>query len=342
MKPHFSALAAPALALAVLGGPARADNCPGTPGYVLDLPETVGLGESFLTCIEAPPGSLAFILIAGSGGPTPTKFGPLCIGFPLITVWPVLIPPEGSLCLVHNVECDDQIDGLTGYFQAVVLGPGAGQVGLTNGATLTANDTGKCIPPGDFHSYTPGAWGASCNGNNIACTRDAHFDSVYPGELVMGDPDGDDADGVYALVLTSSLAVQNFLPSGTPAGALDQDVVDPTSPTSAGILAGALTAARLNVDFDDAGVFDSMKGQIAVKLGDLLYSGGVHEALIGLSVRDVLDEAEVAISGAEAEPFDVDGDLIGDVMFSDLSDALAVLNENFDNGTVNEGNLKLP
>jgi hypothetical protein len=172
--------------------------------------------------------------------------------------------------------------------------------------------------------------------------RDANFDTVYPGELVMGDPDGDDADGVFALVLTSSLAVEKFLPSGTPAGALDQDVVDPTSPTSAGILAGTLTAARLNVDFDDAGVFDSMKGQVAVKLGDLLYSGGVHPALIGMSVRDVLDEAEVAISGAEAEPFDVDGDLIGDVMFSDLSTALTVLNENFDNGTVNEGNLKLP
>jgi hypothetical protein len=169
MKILPGSLGALGLAFASLAGPASAGNtCPGTPGYVLSLPATVGLGESFLTCIEAPFGSLAFILIAGSGGPTQTKFGPLCIGFPLITVWPVLIPPEGSICLDHNVECDDQIDGLTGWFQAVVLGPGAGQVGLTNGASLTAVDTGKCIPPGDFHSYTPGAWGAKCSGNNIA------------------------------------------------------------------------------------------------------------------------------------------------------------------------------
>jgi hypothetical protein len=334
---------APALALAVLAGPAGAtDDCPGTPGYVLSLPETVNLGESFLTCLEAPPGSLAFILIAGSGGPTPTKFGPLCIGLPLITVWPVVIPAEGSVCLAHNVDCDYRVDGMTGWFQAVVLGPGAGQVGLTNGQTLTAVDTGKCIPPGDYYTYTQGGWGTKCSGNNPGCFRDANFPTAFPDGLVLGDPDGDDADSHFAIVFTSSKGIEDFLPSGSTAGALDQDHVNPADKTSAGVLAGQLTAAKLSVGFDDAGSFDGLKGQTAGKLGDLLYTGGVHDALIGQSVRDVIELSDRAISGELAEPFDVDGDLIGDVMFSDLSTALAVLNENFDNGSVNNGNLKLP
>lgn len=339
---RFLGLAAFVAGASALAFPARATDCPGTPGYSLTIPATVSLGHSFTTCIEAPAGSLAFVLISPDQGPYMTKYGPLCVGVPLFNVWPLLIPPEGALCVDHFVACEDEYDGITGYFQAVVIGPNPGDVGLTNGASITAQDTGSCIPPGDFHSYTPGAWGAKCAGGNIACVRDANFDFVFPNDLVLGDQDGVDGDGHFALVLTSAKAVENYLPAGQTAGALDQDLVDPTGSTSAGVFAGHLSAAKLNVGFDDAGVFDALKNQVAVKLGDLLYSGGVHEALVGKSVREVIDLSDLAISGAIAEPFDVDGDLVGDVLFTDLSGALQVLNENFDNGTVNEGNLKLP
>jgi hypothetical protein len=285
---------------------------------------------------------VVFILVSSSSGPLPTKYGPLCIGLPLITYWPLVMPPEGVLCLEdHEVPCgDNALVGFTGYFQFAAFGPGSA-VGISNSQCLTATPGGSCIPPGDYYSYTQGGWGAKCAGSNPGCLRDANFDSVWPGELVLGDQDGDDADGLFALVLTSSLAVENFLPDGAGAQALAGDEVDPIN-SSAGNLAGQLTAAKLNVGFDDAGVLDALKNQTTGKLGDLIYVGGVHSAFLGETVRDVIELADKAISGEILEPFDVDGDSIGDVSFSELKDAVEVINTNFDNGNQNLGNLAEP
>ena len=342
MKPATILPALLVLATAI-AGPTRADNehCPSDPGYVLDVPETVGLGQWFTTCVEAQPGGIVFILIAGGVGPTQTQFGPLCIGFPFITYWVNVIPPCGELCLDHLVECDPAVEGMTAHFQAIVFGPGPGLVGITNAKCVTAVDTGACIPPGDFFTFTQGAWGAKCAGFNIACLRDSEFDHVFPGELVLGDKDGADGDAFHALVLTDSLAVQDFLPSGSTPAALSQDEVDPPA-TSSGVLGGQLAAARLNVAFDDTGKFDALKNQVSVKLGGLLFSSGVHPSLFGRRVRDVLALADKAISGEILEPFDVDGDAIGDIMLGDLEAALDALNRNFDNGSQNEGFLKYP
>jgi hypothetical protein len=250
------------------------------------------------------------------------------------------MPQEGALCLSHTVDCDKDLVGFTGYFQFIAFGPVSG-VGLSNSQCLTAVDSGLCIPPGDFFSYTQGGWGAACNGNNVACLRDAEFDNVYPGELILGDPDGDDADGLFALVLTSSQAVENFLPDGNGPTALADDEVDPINST-AGVLAGQLTAAKLNVDFDDAGKFDGLKGQLTTKLGDLVYVGGVAPSLIGKTVREVIDLADQAISGEILEPFDVDGDTVGDISFGELNTAVEVININFDKGEQNLGYLAEP
>jgi len=333
-------LAACALLIAV-SGQARADecDCPGTPGYVLDLPDTVALGTSFDVCFEAPGGSLVFIVVSSSSGPLNTKFGTLCVGIPFITLWPLDMPAEGALCLRHDAGCDEALVGFTGYFQFVALGPNPGQYGISNSQCLTAVAGGACTP--QYATYTQGGWGAKCNGNNVACLRDAEFDNVFPGELILGDPDGDDADGIFALVLTDSQAVENFLPDGTTPEALAGDEVDPVN-SSAGVLAGQLTAAKLNVGFDDADLFDSLKDPAAGDLGDLIFVAGVADALIGESVRDVIALADKAISGEEQEPFDVDGDLVGDVSFSDISTALDVENSNFDNGNQNNGNLAEP
>lgn len=330
------------LALAV-AAPARAGDCDcvGTPGYVLTMPETVGIGENFTTCIEAPAGSVALILISGDSGPLITKYGTLCVGYPFLTYWVVAVPASGQLCLDHLVECDHDVIDFTGYFQFAAFGPTPGQVGLSNSQCLTAVNSGTCdIHEGDFYSYTMGGWGSTCNGNNPGCIRDANFPSVFPNGLILGDQDGDDADGEHALVLTSSLAVDQFLPDGGPSQPLADDETDVLN-SSAGVLAGQLVAATLTVAFDDAGVFDGVKA-VTGKVGDLVYVGGVHSALMGVSVRDVLDMANLGISGAELEPLDVDGDNVGDVMLSDLATALAVLNENFDNGNTNNGNLGYP
>jgi len=77
-------------------------------------------------------------------------------------------------------------------------------------------------------------------------------------------------------------------------------------------------------------------------VGDLVYSDCVAAPLLGMSVRDVIDLADKAISGEILEPFDVDGDTVGDISFGDLNTALDKFNGNFDNGTVNQGCLKQP
>jgi len=322
---------------------ARAQDCPGDPGYVLDLPDTVPLGSQFTIGLTAPGGSVAFLVVGAFDGSIPTKFGTICVGMPFIVVYAIPIPPEGTLVLPHNVPCDPVLDGMTGIFQFVGIGPAAGQAGLSNSQHLTAVDDGSCggIETGDFATFTQGGWGAACNGNNVACLRDEFFPTVLPNGLLLGDQGGIDGDEFYALLLTSSLAVENFLPDGGPPSTFDMDEVDVANAT-AGVFAGQLAAAKLNVFFDDAGIFDALKSQTAVKLGDLVFVDGVAAPLLGLTVREVIDLSDGAISGELPEPIDVDGDTVGDVTLADLSAALDAVNNNFDNGTQNNGVLGLP
>lgn len=80
-----------------------------------------------------------------------------------------------------------------------------------------------------------------------------------------------------------------------------------------------------------------------MKLCDLVFVAGVHSKLIGWTVRDLIGLADQAIAcELGAGPFDVDGDSIGDVTFSNLNSALDVFNNNFDNCNTNNGNLELP
>lgn len=113
----------------------------------------------------------------------------------------------------------------------------------------------------DFCRQTQGGWGQdSCNpgpdpcaGGNVGCFRDCHFDDLFPSGLVVGDPDGPDADGSYAILLTSSAAVAEYLPAGGMPAALTADQTDPET-TSSGVFGGQLVAATLNVAVDDGGL----------------------------------------------------------------------------------------
>lgn len=75
---------------------------------------------------------------------------------------------------------------------------------------------------------------------------------------------------------------------------------------------------------------------------DLVFVAGVHQKLLGWTVRDLIDLADQAIACAlGAGPFDIDGDQIGDVTYADLNDALDAFNRNFDNCSSNLGYLGL-
>jgi len=327
------------------GGGYGSGNCPGKPGYELAMPEKVGIGKDFLTCVTAPGNSLVLILISGGKGPLQTKYGPLCVSMPLITIWAFPMPASGSVCLPHSLECDPAVVGFTGYFQFAAFGPAPGQVGLSNSQSLMAIDDGGCgcdeIKPGDFVTFSQGGWGTKCSGGNPGCLRDQHFAGALPGGLVLGDQDGVDGDNRFALVLTSSKAVEQFLPSGGGSKALTSDVVNPTDKVG-GSLAAQLAAAKLAVAFDDAGAFDAMKIQTTHKLGDLLFATSAPAKLLGWTVRDVIELADRALSGELAAPIDVDNDGQGDVGLSDLAGALDALNNNFDGGVKNDGVLVLP
>jgi len=188
----------------------------------------------------------------------------------------------------------------------------------------------EVMQPGELCTQTQGGWGTSCNGNNPGCLRDLYFDDLFPNGLVVGDPDGVDGDGASALVLTSSQAVADDLPTGGKPGALLGDVTDPSGKTSAGVFGGQLVAATLNVAFDDAGVgLCTLTGScdddiVPGMLGDLVFADGcVADGLVGQSVDQVIAWANCAISGQDLGSCGVPAG----VGIADLSDALTKLNE---------------
>ena len=92
---------------------------------------------------------------------------------------------------------------------------------------------------GQFRTQTQGGWGSSASGNNPGAYRDLHFDQAFPNGLSIGCD--------FTLTLTSSEAVQEFLPSGGTASQLTEDLIDPFGYEN--VLAGQLVAIRLSIKF---------------------------------------------------------------------------------------------
>lgn len=333
------------IAAIATAAPVASAQC-GTGSGVLGLPDTASIGSSVTVTMDAPP-PVAVVLLLGSLGEGPFNggaYGTICLDFPTFLSIAMPLDANGHAELTGHLPCDPAFVGVTVYLQFLTCAPASGNKtskGSSNQESLTITD-GLC--DADLATFTQGGWGTSCHGNNPGCRRDDHFDSVFPDGVILGDAGGVDGggDGEFALHFTSSAAVEEFLPAGKTAGALDADATDPTK-SSAGVFAGQLLAAKLNVAFDDAGAFDDLKNRDDLKVGDLVFLSGVDSDLIGWSVRDLIDLADAAISGAlGAGPFDLDGDTVGDVDFSAISDALDVFNNNFDDGTSNDGHLGIP
>jgi len=173
--------------------------------------------------------------------------------------------------------------------------------------------TGCC----QYTTYTPGGWGAPPNGNNVASLLKAKFSSVYPSGLTVG--------GTYTIKLTSALAVQNFLPSGGTPAVLKHNYTNPLS-TEAGEFASQVIALKCNVDFSNA-------GYIKPGLPSLTIAAG-HK-LAGYTVTQVLTLANKVLGGnTSALP-------VGCTL-SDLMTVMDSINNDFDNGTQNQGFLNCP
>lgn len=167
-------------------------------------------------------------------------------------------------------------------------------------------------------TFTQGGWGANAAGNNPGSVRDAHFNSVFPGGMEI-------TGGPYTLTFSTSADVAAYLPSGGPSSAMSSSLTNPTGNNAGGVLGGQVTALTLNVMYDDAGVF----GNNSFKLGELVITNGTFQSM---SVYNFLALAQTALTGGNAQGY----------TFSQINSAATAINENFDNGTVDEGFLTCP
>lgn len=172
------------------------------------------------------------------------------------------------------------------------------------------------VGPGDFRTQTQGGWGSNCNGNNPGCYRDANFAAAFPNGLTIGCN--------FTLTLTSSAAVQNYLPCGGPSAVLTQNYVDPTSCTG-GVVVSQLIAATLSTQFD---LTDPNFGGSSTNLIDLVIASG---PMAGLTVGDVLTEANNAIGGCGST-----------YSLNQINQTLTSINENFVDGTSAGNDLECP
>ena len=178
------------------------------------------------------------------------------------------------------------------------------------------------IEVGDFRTQTQGGWGSAAHGNNPGVYRDTHFPGCFPAGLTVGNI------STFSALFTSAAAIENFLPAGETAGPFTTNHTDPTTPpgTEAGILAGQAVALTLNVGFD---LCDPDFGGSDINLAALIVDDS-GSACFNWTVQQVLDEANAVLGGG------------GTLTPSQINDCASSINENFVDGTTDNGFLRLP
>ena len=176
------------------------------------------------------------------------------------------------------------------------------------GCSVSAQDASiscRVSDCGDHKTFTQGGWGARPNGNNPGVYLHANFSDAFPSGLTIGC-------GENTLSFYSAQEITDFLPEGgTPSALPDFSV-----------LTGQLVAASLNVGFD---AYDADFAGSSIQLG-AMYTDA--EGFEGMTVADILAAANDVIGGCSDE-----------FAYSALNAVLTTINENFDNGTVDQGHL---
>lgn len=165
-----------------------------------------------------------------------------------------------------------------------------------------------------FRSQTQGGWGADPHGNNPGVYLQNNFAGVFPSGLTIGCATGNQ------LVLTSSSTVNAFLPSGTTPSLLPAGTLTDPGGSYSNVLAGQLVTAVLNLGFD---LYDPNFSSNTIHTGDLVITSGTFK---GWTINQLIAEANSTIGGCS-----------NTYSASDLNDALTSFNENYDNGTVDNG-----
>ena len=206
----------------------------------------------------------------------------------------------------------------TGGPQVTGLASGQHSVAIFNGTDCEAVETFviDCSSPPitvcQFRTQTQGGWGTSGNGGNPGAYRNAYFATAFPNGLQIGCTN--------KLRLTSSTAVQAFLPSGTSARQLNPGTLVNPGSSYRNVLAGQLVALTLSVGFD---AVDHSFGQSTMALGNAIIQSGPFQ---GWTVQSLLNEANRFIGGCGSS-----------YTAAQLNSALSMANECFVDGTANTG-----
>jgi hypothetical protein len=244
----------------------------------------------------------------------------------------VTIGEAVALTLEIEVECN----GATGTATAIVTG-GTGDYdylwstgettpsisGLPNGQhwVMVTDENGcfvkdvfdvDCFIPCQFRTQTQGGWGAKPKGGNPGSYLHANFSAAFPMGVEIG------CNG-RRLRLTSAQAVTTFLPSGGTPSILPLGLmINPT--TYNNVLAGQLVALKLSVGFD---VYDESFGESTGLLAGAYVAWG---PFAGMTVAEVLEIADQVIGGCS-----------NTYTYSQVNQVLSMINENFVDGTVDNG-----
>ncbi len=193
-------------------------------------------------------------------------------------------------------------------------GGGSNYTGSNSGTATTSCQTGSGCP---HHTYTCNGWNASsCNGNAGALLQGNYNKCYQNGSVTIGGYGG------YSLTFTSATAVSDFVLQGGSPWMLMSSATNPTTST-AGVFAGDVLALRLNIDYSNAGITESGFGNRVVTTGPLQ----------GYTVNQVMTLANQVLGGQWWS-------LPSGMQVSDLDNAVATINSNYENGAINNGYLR--
>ena len=173
---------------------------------------------------------------------------------------------------------------------------------------------------GQFRTQTQGAWGAEPEGTNPGTYLHGNFAAAFPQGLTVGC-----SNRGFSVMYASAADVTEFLPAGGTAAILTDSYINPLSKSIKNVLVGHITALALSVGFDQ---YDPNFGPAAGNLGDLIIASG---PFTGKTVNEFLLLANEVLGGCSAE-----------FTPAQISETAALINQNYDSGTVDNAFLTCP
>ena len=179
------------------------------------------------------------------------------------------------------------------------------------GSSITSNVALLTVLSG-YTTYTQGGWATSPHGGNPGALLQQWFPTLYAHGVVVG--------GTCTIKLTSQAAVSNYGTGGGSPGVLSHSYANPTS-TEAGVFGHQTLTLQFNVDFSTRGITKSGLSSLKVAPGN---------KLAGYTVSQVLTLANRVLGGTISA-------LPSGCSITDLNNVIDSINNNFDNGSANNG-----